>query len=244
MNNKTTKTGPLPLEQKYRRSLRWNLVLGLIAAFLAIVVAAEMLPGKSPASTESEDTEHSAEMDFVRRDADDPMAIGDVDAPVVLSEFIDMRCPFCAVVSRDIMPTLIEEYVDTGKVRIEFHDLVFYGDQSEQAAVAARAAGEQGKYFEFVTAVYADAPERSHPDLPRKELIEFAEEAEVPDMKQFTKDLDNQELADDAQASMQEAQQLGVTSTPFFVVGDTSLSGAQPVDMFRDFLDDALEEAE
>jgi len=244
VNTKTTQTGGLSVEQKYRRSLRWNLVLGLIAAFLAIVVAAEMLPGESPASTDSDDTEHAEEMDFVRRDADDPMAIGDVDAPVVLSEFIDMRCPFCAVVSRDIMPKLIEEYVDTGKVRIEFHDLVFYGDQSEQAAVAARAAGEQDKYFEFVTAVYADAPERSHPDLPRKELIEFAKDADVPDIKQFTEDLDNKELTDEVKASMQQAQQLGVTSTPFFVVGNTSLSGAQPVDMFRDFLDEALEEAE
>src|SRR5699024_8338091 len=149
VKTKARQSGRLSVEHTYRRSLRWTLVLGLIAAFLAIVVAAEMLPGQSPASSDSDDTEHAEEMDFVRRDADDPMAIGDVDAPVVLSEFIDMRCPFCAVVSRDIMPKLIEEYVDTGKVRIEFHDLVFYGDQSEQAAVAARAAGEQDKYFEF-----------------------------------------------------------------------------------------------
>src|SRR5699024_10786223 len=48
VNTKTTQTGRLSVEQKYRRSLRWNLVLGLIAAFLAIVVAAEMLPGQSP----------------------------------------------------------------------------------------------------------------------------------------------------------------------------------------------------
>src|SRR5690625_6126119 len=60
VNTKTTQTGGLSVEQKYRRSLRWNLVLGLIAAFLAIVVAAEMLPGESPASTRSE--EHTSEL--------------------------------------------------------------------------------------------------------------------------------------------------------------------------------------
>src|SRR5699024_8974579 len=173
-----------------------------------------MLPGQSPASSDSDDTEHAEEMDFIRRDADDPMAIGDVVAPPVLSELIDIRCPFCAVVSRYLMPKLIEEYVDTGKLRIAYHYLVFYWNPYEQHAVAARAAGEQDKYFEFVTAVYADAPERSHPDLPRKELIEFAKDADVPDIKQFTEDLDNKELTDEVKASMQQAQQLGVTSTP------------------------------
>src|SRR5690625_4909975 len=68
VNTKTTQTGGLSVEQKYRRSLRWNLVLGLIAAFLAIVVAAEMLPGESPASTDSDDTEHAEERSEERRE--------------------------------------------------------------------------------------------------------------------------------------------------------------------------------
>src|SRR5690625_3658809 len=125
------------MKAKYRRSRRWNIVLGVIVVFLALVVAAQFLPGQSPTSaapeasgppSAEEPAAGTEEMAFVRRDADDPMAIGDVDAPVVMTEWIDLRCPYCAVFSRDTLPVLIEEYVETGKVRIEFHDVAFFGE--------------------------------------------------------------------------------------------------------------------
>lgn len=253
------------LEAKLRWARRLNIVLAAVAVFLAVVVAAQLMPGQSPTAQpdapaeptaeqsagEGEGADESAgegespgEMPFVRRDPDDPMAIGDVDAPVVMSEWIDMRCPFCALYSRETLPILIEEYVDTGQVRIEYHDVVFYGEDSERAAVAARAAGKQGLYVEYITTIYDAAPENGHPDMPREALIDFAEEAGVPDMEQFTADLEDPALLSDAQASTQTAQQLGVSAVPFFVAGDTALSGAQPVDVFRQYLDEALAKAE
>ncbi len=240
-------------EAKRRRSRIWKVVAGVIVAFLAIVVAAQFLPGQSPTSAPSGASGSSSadqpaggaeELEFVRRDAGDPMAIGDVDAPVVMTEWLDLRCPFCAVVSRDTLPTLIEKYVDTGKVRIEFHDVAFFGEKSEDAAVAARAAAKQDKFTEFVTAVYDAAPERGHPDLPRDTLIDFAKKAGVPDIERFAADLDDSGLRADVQASTRSAQQLGVTGVPFFVTGRTALSGAQPTKIFQEFLDQALAQAE
>lgn len=241
------------MEIKYRRSRRLNVVLSVIAAFLGIVVFAQLVPGRSPtplspaaptSPSASEPTGASEEMTFVRRDIKDPMAIGDVDAPVVLSQWTDLRCPFCAVFSRDTLPTLINEYVETGRVRVEFHDVAFFGEQSEDAAVAARAAGNQDKFIEFATAVYDAAPEGAHADLPRSTLIEFARQAGVPDIERFTTDLDDPTLREAAQASTLSAQQLGVNSVPFFVAGDTALSGAQPLASFQKLLDAALAETE
>lgn len=240
------------LEAKYRRSRRLNIILAAVSVFLAVVVAALLFPGQSPTTTPEESSDPAAErstggggdMAFVRRDPDDPMAIGDVDAPVVLTEWIDMRCPFCALYSRDTLPILVEEYVDTGQVRIEFHDVVFYGEHSENAAIAARAAANQDMYVEYLATVYDAAPESGHPDMPREKLVGFAEEVGVPDMEQFIADLDDPDLREDVQASTQQAQQLGVTAVPFFVAGNTALSGAQSVDVFREFLDQAAAEAE
>ncbi len=121
------------------------------------------------------------------------MAIGAIDAPVVLSEWIDFRCPFCAVFSRNTMPQLVKEYVDSGKVRIEMHDVAFFGEESVRAATAARAAGEQGKYFEFVSAVYDAAPESGHPELLAEELIEFAKIAGVADLAKFEADMQRED---------------------------------------------------
>ncbi len=245
------------IEAKYRRSRIWTVVLAVLVVFLGIVVVAEILPGQSPTSSSSagpaaSSAESSAadgesggaqEMGFVRRDPDDPMAIGDVDAPVVLTEWIDLRCPFCAAFSRNTLPTLVEEYVDTGQVRIEFVDVAFFGEESEDAAVAARAAANQDKFVEFVTAVYDASPERGHPDLPRDVLIDFADQAGVPDIDRFTADLDDPEIRADAQASTQYSQQIGVTAVPFFFAGDMALSGAQPTATFQEFLDQALAQA-
>lgn len=220
-----------------------------MVAFLAVVVVAQFVPGQSPTSEApgapaGESTGNSGEMAFVKRQAGDPTAIGAVDAPVVLTMWTDLRCPFCALFARDTLPVLVENYVDTGKVRIEFHDVAFFGEQSEDAAVAAQAAANQGRYIEFVTAVYAAAPERGHPDLPRDSLISFAEEAGVPDIAQFTSDLDDPKARTQAQAGTRSAKQLGVNSVPFFVARNAALSGAQPIANFQEFLDQALAEAE
>lgn len=239
-------------EVRLRRSRRWNVVLGATTVFLALVVFAQLLPQQSltatvPTTPQSpsadQPTQPTAEPPFVRREADDPMAIGDVDAPVVLTQWTDLRCPFCAVFSRDTLPALVQQYVDTGQVRIEFHDVAFFGEQSENAAIAARAAASQNKYMEFVTAIYDVAPEGTHPDLPRDTLIDFATQAGVPDIAQFTADLDDPALRAEVKASQQSAQQLGVNSVPFFVVGTAAIAGAQPLANFQELLDTALAEA-
>ena len=240
-------------EAKYRRSRRWNIVLGVAVIFLAVVVTAQLLPGQSPTSGSADASDSAAanaptgeyqELDFVTREADDPMAIGDVDAPVVMTMWTDLRCPFCAVFARDSLPSLVENYVEDGRVRIEFQDIAFFGEQSAEAAVAAHAAANQDAYYEFMTTLYDAAPEKGHADLPREALIDFAEQSGVADIDRFTADLDDPELRAAVDGNTQYAQQIGVTSTPFFVAGNTSLSGAQPTANFEAFLDGELAQAD
>lgn len=242
------------------RGARWlNLGLALVIALLAGVLiagggrnpapaapppaATSAAPAESPTApvqSPSSEPSGSEPVDVVRRDPADTLAIGDLDAPVVLSEWADLRCPFCAKVTTETMPTLIAEYVDTGKVRLEFHDVSFFGEDSTAAAVALRAAAEQGRFVEYLHAVQAAAPATGHPDLPREALIAFAKTADVPDLERFTADLDREDLRAAVEQSTRYAQQLGITSVPFFVAGDQAISGAQPIEVFRQFLDDQL----
>ncbi|MBM7831706.1 protein-disulfide isomerase [Agromyces cerinus] len=241
-----------PLARKLRFARILNVVLGAVAAFLLVVVIALSVPsaGQAPAAgapqTPSADAAgegaggSGSDSEIATRDPDDPLAIGDVDAPVVLVEWADFRCPFCAVVTNETLPTIFEEYVDKGLVRYEFRDVAFFGEESIDAAVAARAAGEQGKFPEYLEAVFAAAPEKGHPDMPREKLIGFATEAGVPDLAKFEQDLDRADLRDAVLASTAEAQKLGVTSVPFFVAGDQAIAGAQPIENFRALIDEQL----
>ena len=246
------------LERRLRRSRTLNLLLGALAAAGLVFGGVQWANGQHSADAASGGTGGDvqpgaaagptaegaiAEASHVRRIEGDPMAIGAVDAPVVLSEWVDFRCPFCAVFSRDTFPQVVQEYVDSGKVRIEMHDVAFFGDESVRAAAAARAAGEQGRYFEFVKAVYDAAPESGHPELPVDELIALAETAGVPDLERFEADMQRDDLIEAVQQSTARAQELGVSGVPFFAVGDQAFSGAQPIESFRQFLDQQLAES-
>ena len=224
------------------------MILGA-AAILAILVVGVVAqqpagdPSSAAAKEQSGDDTSSETLDLARRIDGEVTAQGAVDAPVVLVEYADYRCPFCGVFARDTLPVLVEEYVNKGDLRIEWRDLPVLGAESVAAAVAARAAGEQGLFWEFAEAIYADTPERGHVELPRERLLEIAGDIGVPDLDTFAADLDNPELTERVNTDLTEAQYLGITSTPLFVVNETPISGAMPLDVFRDTIDSELAKA-
>ena len=185
----------------------------------------------SPATISTPQEPQGIGVDLSRRDLDDPRAMGKVDAPVVLIEYADFRCPFCGVFARDTEPEL-KKYVEDGTLRIEFRDLAIFGEQSTRAAAASRAAGQQGKFWEFHSAVYADAPERGHANLTDSALVVYATKIGVKDMVQFRKDMNSTKVATDVQSDAEEAYGIGASSTPLFLVNDEPILGAQPASVF------------
>lgn len=217
-------------------------IAAVVVVVLALVLAVTSLnrsgsddeaSGDSGASSSStEDDSYSLDVDLARHDPDDPMAYGDPDAPVTVVNYSDFRCPFCAKFANDIQPEL-EKYVENGTMRIEWHDLPIFGEESVRAAVAARAAAKQDKFWEFHDTLYADAPERGHPSMSKKKLIGFAEAAGVPDIEQFIDEMDSKKLREKVRADAQKAMELGASSTPLFLINDVPIVGAQPVEVFR-----------
>lgn len=168
-----------------------------------------------------------------RRAVNDPLALGDVDAPVVMVMFADYRCPFCAKFSRDTEPQLVERFVSNGTLRLEWRDFPIFGDQSMLAARAGRAAAEQGKFWDFNHAVFAVAPDRGHADLTEEALIGFAEQVGVPDIDKFTAGVRGPTFDTAINADLTQATSLGVPSTPAFIVNGDPILGAQPTEEFE-----------
>lgn len=175
--------------------------------------------------------------DLARRQANDPMAMGAVDAPVVMVMFADYRCPFCAQFSRTTEPRLVDKYVRSGVLRIEWRDMPIFGAQSTAAAVAGRAAAAQGKFVEFTRAVYADAPQKGHADLTAQALVDYATKAGVPDIKAFTAAMDDPAAAQAVAKDLDESTTIGVPSTPAFIINGYPLLGAQPLTEFTNLID-------
>ncbi|BDD80589.1 hypothetical protein TPB0596_03520 [Tsukamurella pulmonis] len=214
-------------------------VIAVLAGYLAFGRSGD--GGRAQAAdSAAPTTARTATNQFARLQENDPLAMGPLDAPVVMVIFSDFRCPFCAKFSRDTEPQLIERYVRPGRMRIEWRDLPIFGEQSINAAKAGRAAAEQGRFWEFTHAVFGAAPERGHPDLTTDVLVGHAKEAGVPDLAKFRADFTGDGLLPAVQTDFQMAAASGATSTPLFMINDKPVVGAQPASVFTSIIDAEL----
>ena len=192
------------------------------------------------ATQQAADSSQKAEQEagiakLARRQENDPMAKGRVDAPVVMIEYADYRCPFCAVFAEDTLPKL-QPLIDDGTLRVEFRDLAVFGDDSITAAAAARAAGRQGLFWEFQDALHRRLPNQGHPDVKDDLVMEVATQIGVPDMAAFEAEYRSEETRAAVKTETAEGRQMGVNGTPFFFVGTRPVSGAQPLEIFQQII--------
>jgi protein-disulfide isomerase len=138
-----------------------------------------------------------------------------------------------------VKPELYREYVEDGTLRIEWRDFPYRGRESVNAAVAARTAQAQGRFWEYHDLLY----ENQSSGFGDENLTSFAEEAGL-DMRRFEEDYESARYAGLVQADFREAQRLGVTGTPTFVINDQVLVGLQPLEVFERAIEDARREAE
>lgn len=75
--------------------------------------------------------------------------LGAAGAPVEISIYEDYQCPFCGQFSRETLPEVIENHVRNGEAAVESRPMTFLGEDSVEAAGAALAAGEQGRYWQY-----------------------------------------------------------------------------------------------
>jgi protein-disulfide isomerase len=92
----------------------------------------------------------------------DGVRLGSPQAAATLVEFADLQCPFCGQFSRDVLPTVVDEYVARERIAYELRIRAFIGRDSVRAAGAAAAAARQDRLFQFADLFYRNqGPENS-----------------------------------------------------------------------------------
>ncbi|MEV5610688.1 thioredoxin domain-containing protein [Streptomyces sp. NPDC052225] len=178
---------------------------------------------------------------LARRDSGDRLARGRADAPVVLIEYADFKCGYCGKFARDTEPGLVKKYVDEGTLRIEWRNFPIFGAESEAAARAAWAAGQQGRFWQFHRAAYADGAKEKGFGAGRLDAL--AREAGVRDLDRFRADRDGEAAHAAVRKDRDEAYRLGATSTPSFLINGRPLAGAQPAATFEQAIETAAQQA-
>ncbi|MCS4485038.1 DsbA family protein [Gleimia sp. 6138-11-ORH1] len=208
------------------------------------VANADLVPGRDYAPSHTDPKILELVRAEVHRKADDPRAIGDPNAPVVLVSYEDFACPMCGVYHSNTHEKLLK-LVDEGKLRIEFRDLVIFPNYNSQLAhQGARAAGQQGKFWEFTKEAFALTANGAHPQYTKELILDLAKRAGVENLSAFEKAFESEEIVNGVQEETLHARQnLGLTGTPFFIVGDAVVSGAQPTEYFFNTIEQQLIEA-
>ena len=145
---------------------------------------------------------------------------GEAGARIAIVEYSDFECPFCGKYSREIYPQIIDRYVKTGKVRYYFRDLPLpIHPNALPAALAARCAGDQGKFWEMHDSLFANQDALSPKDLADRAA------ALGLDQPRFTDCFTRAKYADAIRRVASGARQMGIDGTPAFAIGQVRPDG-------------------
>jgi len=173
--------------------------------------------------------------------------LGSDSAEYAIVEISDFQCPYCKRHYANAFGKLNDNYIATGKIRYAVLDYPLpFHEHAESAAVAARCASGQGKYWE----VHGELFGGNDGILGRSQYLEIAKKINL-DIQEYESCLDNEEIKHQVQASAKYSESLGVRGTPAFFMGKISdgkitnvkaFAGAQPYDRFVQVIDAMMKE--
>jgi hypothetical protein len=166
-------------------------------------------------------------------------AIGPEDAPVTFIEVSEYTCPHCRDHNQDVAPQLVEEFVDTGQMRLVSH-IFAMTPTTMYVAAASLCAEEQGKYFEFQHEAFKDDL-----GLSGAEVASASEDVATRlglDVAAFKECAEESRYMEQVQLSSLDVQRAEVLYTPTFIVNGLIIEGGQPVELLRTKIEQAIEE--
>lgn len=142
---------------------------------------------------------------------------GNPAAAVTLVEYSDFQCPACASF-QPVVEEIMKQYGE--KIRFEYkHFPLPIHPNALPAAVAAEAAGQQDKFFEFHDLLFANQDTWSEAPTPNTFFVQYAEELDL-DMATFRRHLNSSVLRDKVRDDFKVGQDLEITGTPSFFLND------------------------
>jgi protein-disulfide isomerase len=151
-------------------------------------------------------------------------ALGSPTAPVTLKYFGDLECPICKEFTLGALPQIIQKWVRTGKVRVEYHSMETATREPEvfkTQQVAAYAAGKQDKAWNFIETFYHEQGEEDSGYVTESYIEGIASQVPGLNLTQWSSDRADPELANEVETDKQIANNEGFNGTPSFLIGRT-----------------------
>jgi protein-disulfide isomerase len=191
-------------------------IAGALAVAVVLIVLSLALSGGDEGPTSS-----GGAATLVDDMAQSGTVLGSPDANVTLLQYEDIQCPFCRTYTRDAFPSIVEQYVKSGQLKIDFRGLEFLGEDSNEALRLVLAAARQDRAWQVVELLYERQGAENSGWVTDELLRAIATDAGL-DVEQALADAPSTEITQEIAALADEATARNVTGTPafFLQIGD------------------------
>lgn len=218
-------------------SLPYLLGVGALIIVLAVVLAFAVARSSGGGDSDLV-SQLEAALPALPTDMANGVKLGKDDAPVKLTQYEDFQCPFCLEYTAQQEPGLVDEFVKSGQMQIEYKHLTIIGAESVKAAEASQCAADQNKFWQyhnllFLTEAKAGQFNNEQRDAGRfsdAKLKQFASDVGL-DRSKFDQCFDSSQHLDLVNQQQAEAKTFGISGTPGFVVNGTALGNGAPSDL-------------
>ena len=165
------------------------------------------------------------------------MSLGSKDAPVTLTEYSSLTCGHCRNFHTQVLPTIKQEYIDTGKVRFQMREFAF--DNLAAAGFMLARCAPNNAYFPMVETLFERQDQWARAQNPAQELFNIAKLAGFT-RGSFETCLKDQAMLDKINASFKQGQEFGVTGTPTLFVNGEKVEGGYGLENVKKAIDAQL----
>jgi len=166
-------------------------------------------------------------------DMTDGETLGSASAPVVMQLYSDFQCPACKSFVMQLLPSLVNDFVRLGTLRIEARDLDFLGsgspNESQELAAGAACAAEQDRYWQFHDYVFWNQGRENRGDHDAAFIAGIADAVEV-DRAAWDACMAGGEVRPPITAQTSAAVAAGINSTPTLVINGQRIVGVPKYD--------------
>jgi protein-disulfide isomerase len=206
--------------QRRQRMIQLGFGGVLLAAIIVVVlvVVSQSGGGGSTSSSGGGSASNASDVALVKKQLagiqQNGNVLGDPKAKTTIVEFGDPQCPVCKAFSEQVSPGLISGPVRAGTAKYEFQPWLIIGPQSAPAAKAAFAAGEQGRFWNYIELFYRNQQEENSGYVTNGFLTSIAKGAGVPDISKWNSDRQSSKFDAQLASIKRQATQMGFQGTP------------------------------
>lgn len=164
---------------------------------------------------------------------------GSASAKVAVVEFGDFQCPYCGKFNTDVLSKLETDYINKGLIKFAYRDLAFLGQESKDAALAARCAGDQGKFWEYHDKLFSSQNGENQGAFKVDNLKSFAKGLGLNTTK-FNSCLDSRKYDSAVSLDISDAQLYKVYSTPTVFINGVLFDSRFGYDKLYSTIDDEI----